>query len=232
MTENMNKKAGIALIAGAVISILRVVPIVASDGVTRDNFPPETVEDIVFFAQLQGWHISHVLIFVLIPLFLFGISGLASEAARSGQQSAGRMAAIGTSISMGLFAIATVLDGFVLPALAEEIEQNNLSPDSHTAALTLFTHETASIFGGVASGFLLITALFIGIALLKGLEVRPLGIIGVVIGLTSTIGYLTGLLAVNISDDFGRVGPLLMIMFIYLLAVGAQLTRTQQTLQP
>lgn len=221
MIKDLTKKAGIALILAALISIFRVLPIVLSSGVTRENFPPESLQDIVFFSQLQGWHISHVLILIIIPLFVFGTAVFAYEAAENGQASAGIMAFIGTTVSMILFSIATVLDGFALPAIARHINATELaSSDTGFGALTLFTHEVASIFGGTATAFLLITALFFGIALLRGIGNRWLGIGGIILGMVSVIGYLTRILELNISDSFGRVGPLLMLMFFYLLAVG------------
>ncbi|MEM7126768.1 MAG: hypothetical protein AAF702_10610 [Chloroflexota bacterium] len=229
MTNELTKKAGIALILGALISIFRVLPIVLSDGVTGDNFPPESLEDVVFFSQLQGWHISHVLILVLIPLLIFGVAVFARDAAENGQASAGIMALIGLTLSMVLFSVATVLDGFVLPAVTADIGEAALTGDSHSGALALFTHEAASIFGGTASALLLITALFIGIALLHGLGAQWLGGLGVVLGILSTLGYLIGVLNLNISDGFSRVGPLLMLIFFYLLAVGIAMVRRGST---
>ena len=225
MTNNLTQKAGIALVLGAVISIFRVLPIVLSNGVTGDNFPPESLEDVIFFSQLQGWHISHVLILVLIPLLIFGTGILARDAAAKNQASAGLMALIGTTLSMILFSVATVLDGFVLPAVTRDIGAAGGAGEAQTGTLALFTHEAASIFGGTASAFLLITALFIGIALMRGFNAQWLGGLGIALGALSALGYLTGFLNLNISDGFTRVGPLLMLSFFYLLAVGIAMLR-------
>lgn len=225
MTNDLTKKAGVALILGAVVSISRVLPIVLSDGVTGDNFPPESLKEVVFFSLLQGWHVSHALILVLIPLLVFGVGVFARDAAAKYQASAGLMALIGTTFSMILFAVATVLDGFVLPAVTDDIVVAEAAGNAHGEALALFTHEAASIFGGTASAVLLITALFIGIALMRGFGARWLGGIGIVLGVLSALGYLTGFLNLNISDGFGRVGPLLMGSFFYLLAVGIVMLR-------
>ena len=220
MEKDLTRKAGIALIIGAIISIFRVLPIVLVEGATSDNFPPETVEEIMLFSQTQGWHISHVLILIVVPLLVFGAGVFARDSSEKGQASAGFMALIGTTFSMILFSVATVLDGFALPAVAGHISASELTGDSQYGTLTLFTHEVASIFGGTASAILLITALFFGIALLRGFENRGLGIAGIALGLLSSIGYLTGILALNISNSFELVGPLLMLMFFYLLAIG------------
>lgn len=225
MRSGLTKKAGIALMIGAVISMFRVLPIVLSNGVTGDNFPPESVDEIVFFSQLQGWHVSHVLLLVLLPLLVFGVAVLARDVAGSGQASAGLMALIGTSFSTMLFFVATVLDGFVLPVVTDGVAVGGAISDSSAAGLATFTHETASIFGGTASALLLITATFIGIGLARGLESPKLGAIGIGIGVISTIGYLSGILDLNISDGFDRVGPVLMAMFVYLFAVGVATLR-------
>ncbi len=219
MEKDLTRKAGIALILGAIISIFRVLPIVLAEGATRDNFPPETLDEIMLFSQTQGWHISHVLILVVVPLLVFGAGVFARDSVQKGQASAGMMAFIGTGFSMILFSVATVLDGFALPAVVQHISTAESASDTY-GTLTLFTHEVASIFGGTASAILLITALFFGIALLRGFENRWLGIAGIILSGLSAIGYLTRILELNISDSFGRVGPLLMLMFLYLLAVG------------
>ena len=220
MEKDLTRKAGIALVLGAIISIFRVLPIVLVEGATRDNFPPETLDEIMLFSQTQGWHISHVLILVLVPLLVFGTGVFARDSAQKGQASAGIMALIGTTFSMILFSVATVLDGFVLPAVVGHTSVSELAGDTHYGILTLFTHEVASIFGGTASAVLLITAFFFGIALLRGFENRWLGIAGMILGALSLVGYLTRILELNISESFGRVGPLLMLMFFYLLAIG------------
>ena len=219
MEKDLTRKAGIALILGAAISIFRVLPIVFAEGATRDNFPPETLEEVMLFSQTQGWHISHVLILVLVPLLVFGAGVFAHDSVQKGQASAGIMAFIGTAFSMIMFSVATVLDGFALPAVVRHISTTELVNDTYRP-LTIYTHEVASIFGGTASAILLITALFFGIALLRGFENRWLGIAGIILGIISSVGYLTRILELNISDSFGRVGPLLMLMFIYLLVIG------------
>ena len=224
MENDLTRKAGIALILDAIISIFRVLPIALAEGATRKNFPPETLDEIMLFSQTQGWHISHVLILVLVPLLVFGTGAFAHDSAQKGQASAGMMAFIGTTFSMILFSVATVLDGFALPAVVRHISASELASDTY-GVLTLYTHEVASIFGGTASAILLITALFFGVALLRGFENRWLGSAGIILGALSSVGYLTRILELNISDSFGRVGPLLMLMFFYLLAIGIVMLR-------
>ena len=224
MKRTMQHKAGIALLAGAVISVLRVLPIALADGVGSDRFPPESLEDIVYFSQLSSWHISHVLFLVLLPLLGFGVVQLARDAARNGAGSASLMATTVFSLSLISYLVAIIFDGFVLPHVAEHPDA--LTDGSPEAALVLFTHEAASIVGGTASALMLVAALFIGIAQLTGLGHRRLGLMGIAIGAISSIGYLTGLLDLNISNGFNRVGPLLMATFVYLGATGIRMIRT------
>lgn len=225
MNRTMQQKAGIALLAGALISIFRVLPIVLSDGVSGDNFPPESLHDVVFFSQLTGWHVSHVLFLVLVPLLGFGIAQHARDTAKRGPESASLMTIIVFSLSLIAFTIAIIFDGFVLPHVAEH-------PDAATAgtpeaALVLFTHEAASIVGGTASALMLIATLFIGITQLHGSPHRRLGTAGIAIGAISALGYVAGLLDLNISDGFARVSPLL-----YLAATGIAMIRTTKDPQP
>ena len=56
MQRTMHHKAGIALLLGALISIFRVLPIVLSDGVTGDNFPPESLDDVI--ARLRSQQVE------------------------------------------------------------------------------------------------------------------------------------------------------------------------------
>ena len=224
MQRTMHHKAGIALLLGALISIFRVLPIVLSDGVSGDNFPPESLDDVIFFSRLDGWHVSHVLFLVLLPLLGFGVVHLARTAAAGGAESASLMGTIVFGFSLIAYAVAIIFDGFVLPHVAEHPAAS--VPDSPQAALVLFTHEAASIVGGTASALMLVSVLFLGLAQRRGAGQRTLGAVGIVIGGVAGLGYLTGVLDLNISDGFNRVGPLLMATFVYLAATGVALIRT------
>ena len=224
MKRTMQQKAGIALFSGAVLSILRVLPIALADGVGSDRFPPESLEDIVYFSQLGAWPFSHVLFLVLLPLLGFGIVQLTRDAARNGAESASLMATIVFSLSLITYSVAIIFDGFVLPHVAQHPDA--LRADSPEAALVLFTHEAATIVGGTASALMLVATLFVGIAQRAGLDHQRLGTVGVAIGVVASIGYLTGFLDLNISDGFNRVGPLLMATFLYLATTGIHMIRS------
>lgn len=230
MNRTMQQKAGIALLLGALLSIFRVLPIVLSDGVTGDNFPPESVDDIIFFARKTGWYVSHVLFLALLPLLGFGMTQHSRVAGRGGSESASLMGLIVFGFSLITFSVAVFLDGFVLPHVAENPKA--ATAGSPEAALVLFTHETASIAGGTASALLLVAMLFIGLSQFQGLNQRRLGIAGIAIGLLSALGYLTGFLDLNISEGFNRVSPLLMASFIYLAVTGIGMIRPGEERTP
>ena len=54
---------------------------------------------------------------------------------------------------------------------------------------------------------------------------RTLGYAGIALGGLSLIGFATGFLDIIITDGIGRVGPLSLLMFVYLIAVGYALVR-------
>lgn len=225
--ENINRKAGLALILGALLNITRIIPIILSDKVTLDNFPPHGLQDTMLFSQLSGWSISHIMALVSAPLLVFGMAVLASNARERDQFGPALMAFIGVSISMMLYLIAAVTDGFVLPQLV-----NNLSPAFETvptqAGLLVETvHLFATTLAGVGAATVLITAFFLGITLLRGFGAKIGGGFGILLGIICLIGYATGFLNLNITSGLKYVGPLTIAMFAYLIATGVLLMRTE-----
>lgn len=221
----LTRKGGIALILGSLINLLRVVPIFLSDGVSSENFPPQTAEDIAFAAQLPLWTITHVLALFGVVLMILGVTAFARAAEVRGETEPGLMAQIGVTLSMILLTLGLVSDGIILPLLIEKLTNDGGVDLVTHGPLIEYAHLFATSFGGIAATILLISATFIGITLLRAFDGRILGGLGIAIGSVSLLGYITGVLSLNITPSLHLTGPLTVLMFLYLIAVGAYLLR-------
>lgn len=223
--SSLTKKAGVALIFGSLINILRVVPIFLSEGVTSDNFPPHTAEDIVFTAQLPLWTSTHAMALVGSILIIFGIAVFARAAQERGQAAPSLMAQIGVTFSMFLLSLGLVSDGLILPMVIEKLTQMDGVIFAENGALIQYAHIFATSFGGVAATILLLSGIFLGITLVRAFEAKIFGAIGIAIGALSLVGYVTGILSLNITSTLHFTGPLTILMLIYLGAIGVMLLR-------
>ena len=219
------RKAGIALLLGGAINILRAIPIAMSEGVTADNFPPKTAMDIVVFAQFPVWRASHAAAVVAAVLILFGLSVLVREAVRRGQAGPALMTLVGIGSSMMLFLVAFVSDGIVLSFAVENMVARGADHVAAQTPLIEYAHFVATGFAGVSAALMLITALFLGLTLMRAFGARRLGVVGIAIGLVSAAGYLSGVLSLNFSRTIHFVGPLAVITFLYFSAIGIAILR-------
>lgn len=223
------RNAGLALIVGGLFVILRVVPMRLSDGVTSDNFPPSTVEDIVLFAQLPVWEALHALGIVAVILLIFGVTVLSRLAQAYGQTGPGMMAQTSITVSLLLFAVALVSDGLVLPTIIQKLAHVGQNGVSENAVLVEYVHLFATSLGGYSAAALLFSAIFLGVTLNRAFGAKKLGAFGVIIGITSMLGYATGLIGLDLSASFMIVGPLTMFMFLYLVVIGAMLLQESKS---
>lgn len=77
---------------GNLINVLRVVPVFLSDGVSSENFPPHSVADITYAAQLPVWTVTHATTFAGTVLLIFGSAVFARNATLRQQAAPGLMA--------------------------------------------------------------------------------------------------------------------------------------------
>ena len=224
-TNDLFRKGGIALILGGLINIVRAIPIALSDGVTADNFPPATVADIILFSQFPVWRVSHVLALIAAILLIFGITALSKAATERGQESPAVMTRIVLTFSMVLFMVAFTSDGLVLSFLVEKLQ--DLGPEvlASSHALIEYVHIVALSFAGVSAALMLGSAIFLGLTLSRAFGARLLGGFGVLLGAVSTFGYVSGLLSFNFTKTIHFVGPLAVLMFLYLAAIGIAMIR-------
>ena len=67
------KRGGAALVAGAMLNFLRMIPLAVSDGFSTDELPSENFAEAATAATLRGWHASHVMAPISLPLLMFGL---------------------------------------------------------------------------------------------------------------------------------------------------------------
>ena len=225
-TELM-KFGGGALIAAALLNITRVIPMFVVDGVSMDNFPPHSVEDLVFYTALPGWSFSHFMGILSVPLLVFGFVAYWQS---SGYSASALAALIGYSTGMGLYLTGLVSDGLVLPRVIDQVAAGIDSGSEIYLTLVWTTHAFATSFAGLSAAVMLISMAVLGLSVIRDLDRAYLGYTGFILGSISLVGYLTGFLNIVITDGLGRVGPLTLLMFVYVIVVGWVLVgQTKQT---
>lgn len=231
-SHDLARKGGVALILGGLLNILRAIPIALSEGVTVDNFPPHTVEDIMLFSQFPVWRGSHMLALVAAILLIFGVSVLTKAATTRGQAAPALMTQVALSFSMVLFMVAFTSDGLVLSFTVEKLQ--SLGPDvvASSHALIEYIHIVALSFAGVSAAVMLGASIFLGITLIRAFEARLLGGFGVALGTVSMLGYFTGILSLNFTQTIQFVGPLAMLTFLYFAVLGVQMLRGRLAAAP
>lgn len=124
--KNLNKIAGIGLIIGGFLQMVRMMPIALSDGIKMlENFPPHNLEDTLFAAQLFGWHISHIMVFLATPLLITGFYGLHKLATEKTEYRISILAFIGLSMGLILYNIGAVIDGLLLAELSDRVIESS-----------------------------------------------------------------------------------------------------------
>ncbi|MEM8499718.1 MAG: hypothetical protein AAF542_16970 [Pseudomonadota bacterium] len=222
--QTISKYAGMALILSAVLNMTRVVPMFMSDGVSMENFPPHSVGDLVFYTGLYGWFVSHIMGIISVPAMVFGLIVFWRRAAHSGWSLA---ALVGYSIGMGLYLFGLISDGLLLPRLISSWSSELASGDTTAESFVYLTHSFATTFAGFSAVVMLTSTAFLGLSVLKDFNRSLLGYFGIAVGIVSSIGFITGFLNLIITDGIGRVGPLTLLMFMYIIVIGLLLKHSE-----
>ena len=202
------KLAGLAMTLGGMLFFIRMAPVVRAVPDNMD-FPPGSDADLVRLAELAGigWQISHALGLLAVGLFVFGYWAHRNYIKQSDSQPVSTWASWVATIAFGAFAIALVIDGFAVPAMAT----SDLAGEVHRLALRFFT---PAIF-----------LMFIAIGLLSSRLVhrfvhsRLLGFVGMLIAIAGPTAYLFGVTGPN-WDNLRIGGSLMMLAFLWHLLVG------------
>lgn len=225
--KNLNKIAGIGLLIGGFLQMIRMMPIALSDGIRMlDNFPPHNLADTLLAAGASGWHLSHIMVFLATPLLMTGFYGLYKLVNKQQPSNVAILALIVLSIGLILYNIGAVIDGLFLPIVGQEVAEAAGNTKEIWSVLAIYTHEFAVNFGGLAFAHLLLGTGLLGLAVNQLEEFKIFGIVGMGIGTVALIGYLTGILDLMVTGSFMLTGGLTMLMFIYYFSLGIKLFRT------
>lgn len=211
--------AGAGMVIGGILFFGRMGPIFAI--LPEDMaFPPSAPEDLVRLAQLAGarWTLSHSMGLAAVGLFIAGYWAQASALAGAGHNVIGRIAALIATIAFGLFAVALVTDGFILPPNALSYLAGG--PDAPILADIENIHEQALQFFTPAIFLMFIAMAVLSSRLLHGfIHSRWLGGLGMLIGIAAPTAYLFGVTGPN-WNNLQIGGSLMMLGFLWLLLIG------------
>lgn len=216
------KWAGAALVAGGLLMLTRMAPIFA---ILPDDmaFPPQTTQEMVRLAGIAGsrWQWSHIMGLVAVLLFAGAYGWHLQVLLRSGWKRIGLAVAVVATMAYGLFGIALVIDGFVVPATIESyvaaIGGQSMSLEqvagSHQLALRFFAPGVFLLF--VAMGLLSSPMLH------RVFHARWLGWAGQAIAIAAVTAYLAGLAGPH-WNNLQVGGTLMLAAFAWHLLVGAR----------
>lgn len=223
--RNLNKIVGLGLIIGTILQITRMIPIILSNGVTLlQNFPPHNTEDSVFVSTTVGWLPSHLMVFLATPFLLVGFYGLFKVIKNTSEKSKfGYFGVVILLFGLILYTIGAVIDGLTLTDVSKHYLALEGDSKNQLDAIVYFTHRLAVSFGGTAFAHLLIGTGVLGLGLMHTKYFKTFGIVALLIGIISLLGYLFGVLDLLINTNFLLTGGLTIMMFVFYLVLGLKI---------
>lgn len=225
------KFGGAAIITAALLMFTRTIPILASGAIAPQDFPPKTIAGTTNLAITAwgGWELSHLMLLAALVLFFTGYVVLYAELKQRGQKALGLLFMVTMGVGLLFFAIAGVIDGFLVPAVANHLGLMAELPSESTGMLVALSHEGALAFFGLAQTGIV---LGIGLACVALWRARLLSrwLLATGAGLSGLA--LVGLVA-GVYGGFWRTletaGPTMLLFFLWQLAFGIALVRHKPT---
>ncbi len=226
--QTKTKVGGIALIIGAVLNVIRTAPIYLNEQVSFSTLPPSNLADTVLVAQVPGWIPSHILALLSVPLLIYGFFTIYQSLSVSNNEVVERVTLagfIGLSLGLILYAVAAVIDGIVLPQVVSHYV--NVGPEEQGAAGLMVTiiHETAGSFGGLFMATVLMSSGLLALGLYLDNQPAWHSRLGVWLAILSLIGYLFGIINLQLGTNFLLLGMLLMMTLIWWTTLGVRTYR-------
>jgi len=233
--HRQSKWIGAALVIGGLLMLTRMAPILVV--LPEDMaFPPETTQEMLRLATVTGprWQLSHLMGLAAVLLFGIAYGWHVNVLIQSGWQRVGYGLAAISILAFGLFGIALLIDGFVVPATMENhlaatgVQQASLEQfeESHQLALGFFTPGIFLLFATMG--------LLSAPMLHRKIHSRWLGVAGQAIAVLAVTAYLTGITGPH-WDEMQIAGTLMLAAFAWHLLVGIRLLFAKSTgaqLQP
>ncbi len=211
--------AGAGMAIAAILFFIRMAPVLAV--LPEDmSFPPGSTEDLVRLAEVAGarWPISHVMGLIGVALFIAGYWTHARALAVAGHRTVGYVALAVAALGFGLFSVALIIDGFLVPSAA----MAHLAGGAGAPALTEVqaVHDRALIFFTPGVFLMFVAMGVLSSRMLHGfIHSRWLGGLGMLIAITAVTAYFFGVTGPN-WNNLRVGGSLMMIGFLWHLAIG------------
>lgn len=223
--KNQTKKFGaIALILGAFLNMIRMIPIYLEVGVS--GYPPNNLTETITIAQQTGYYISHTMVYFATPLFIIGFYAIYKELRKNTSSYLLTLSLIVFFIGQLFYTIGVVLHGLVLPEMAHEYVNASVSYQNTITPLFEVIHHMATSYGGLGFAFCLISTGILGFFLRH--KFKMLGYIAIALGILASIGYSTGSLAILLFKSFQLTAGFITVMFVFYFAAGVAMYRSSE----
>lgn len=219
-----NKFSGWAIITAVLLYFIRFIPIIAS-GV--QDFPPSTIAGYVDLAIVGrwGWELSHLMLLASLALFFMGYVWLYAELRQREQKTLGLLFIVTMGGALLFKAIAGVIDGFLVPAAANQLGIMAELSEEFAHAFVGFSHEGAMAFFGQGQTGNVLGIGLAAVALWRAkLFNRWLGAIGAGLSGLALLGLVVGVFGDH-WQAFETTGPALMVFNLWQLALGIAIVR-------
>ncbi len=228
------KFSGAAIITAVFLMLTRMIPIFASGAITLEEFPLDSAAATanLAVAARSGWEMSHLMLLAALLLFFVGYLVLYQVLNQHSQTALGLLFIVILGTGLLFYAIAGVIDGFLVTAVANHLGLLAGTPADSTLTFVSLGHEAALSFFGQAQ-----TGIVLGIGLLATAlwRARLLNrwLVGIGAGLSALalVGLLAGVFGAH-WRTFATAGPIMMLFFFWQLALGIALVRSQEKAVP
>lgn len=223
--KKSNKKIGaIALILGAFLNMIRMIPIYLEVGIT--GYPPKDLSETILIAQTNGYYISHTMVYFATPLFLLGFYTLYQELKKRTSNKLLTLSLIVFFIGQLFYTIGVVLHGLVLPEMAHEYIVASVSYQNTMTPLFEVIHHMATSYGGLGFAFCLLSTGILGFYLRPKFKI--LGITAIALGFLALLGYSTGTLAILLFKNFELTAGFITVLFVFYFATGITMYKSSE----
>lgn len=224
------RAGGIAVIAAALVTMTRMIPVALSDGFQFSLMPPgQSAAQTAQLALLGGWHISHVMAMLTVPLFIYGfLSVYQFVRARTGVSRAERVTLAGFVILVVagiLYLSGAALDGIALGVVAKDYAAATGAEKEVAGMIVMAVTESAASFG---SHYMIFTMIGTGV-LAYGLRLAGLGTfqsyLGIAIGILGVTGWATGFFDITFQERLWALLGMIGFSMMWWISLGIVLLR-------
>lgn len=187
---------GTALILGALLSLTRMIPVMANlpDGFI--SFPPETADQIALLhsGNTIGVVISHVMALAAFFCYALGFGVLFKLLWGWAKPQLALLFIVASGFGLMLFSVAVVIDGFILHLVADYFTTVSDTKQGIASFLVLFTHKSALSFMAPGQFALMVGLACLAYGLFRSNHYnRWLNLVGLSIGVLAVTTYVTGI---------------------------------------